>query len=105
MSWSWPVPAAPHSQPPHFLSQRREQIPAASRAKGKTRCWFPAAGFSTLLSPQLGFTERQIAHLMAAADENEDGAINYGEFERLFNEVILEICINLYCRRYCKFEC
>ena len=44
-SWSLPLLAAQHSQPRHFPSQR---------AKGKTRCWFPAAGFSTLLSLQLG---------------------------------------------------
>lgn len=44
-----------------------------------------------LTESKLGFTERQIAHLMAAADTSEDGLIDYAEFSDLFNNCILEL--------------
>jgi len=52
--------------------------------------YFPCPSLA-LLSPQLGFTERQIAHLMARADISEDGLIDYSEFEEVFNGCILEL--------------
>ena len=40
---------------------------------------------------QAGFTERQIAHMMAAADVSEDGLLDRGEFASLFSFFILEL--------------
>jgi len=42
-----------------------------------------------LVEGKLGLTERQIAHMMAAADVSEDGLIDYSEFEVLFNDCLL----------------
>ena len=44
-----------------------------------------------LTESKLGFSERQIAHMMAAADTSEDGLIDYSEFADLFNGCILEL--------------
>jgi hypothetical protein len=44
-----------------------------------------------LVASKIGFSDRQIAALLAAADEDASGSIDYGEFERLFNECILAI--------------
>ena len=44
-----------------------------------------------LVESKLGLTERQIAYMMSAADVSEDGLIDYGEFNELFNNCILEL--------------
>ena len=44
-----------------------------------------------LTESKLGLTERQISHMMAAADVSEDGLIDYSEFADLFNNCILEL--------------
>ena len=44
-----------------------------------------------LTESKLGFSERQIAYMMAGADVSEDGQIDYGEFASLFENCILEL--------------
>lgn len=44
-----------------------------------------------LSESKMGLTDRQISHMMAAADVSEDGLIDYGEFASLFDSVILEL--------------
>ena len=44
-----------------------------------------------LTESKLGFSTRQIAHMMAAADVSADGLIDYKEFSALFNCCILEL--------------
>jgi len=44
-----------------------------------------------LTESKLGFTDRQINHMMAAADASEDGLIDFSEFADLFQNCILEL--------------
>jgi len=44
-----------------------------------------------LVDSKLGLSEKQIKHLMYAADENDDGAIDYKEFAELFHNCLMEM--------------
>ena len=64
---------------------------AACRAVPRRASPGPASPRPTASPYRLLPDTRQIAHLLEAADDNEDGTIDYNEFEKLFTECILEL--------------